>query len=108
MEKCRARMRLLEGIGPDAPLAGSATIHTLRRDDRKGMMILSDKDERQIIAKTRLGALVAFVFMAVMIGVAALVLAEERICSGLWSECSVKEDRGWIPDLSCPPQLSSY
>lgn len=81
MEKWRARMRLLEGIGPDAPLAGSATIHTLRRDDRKGMMfplVLSDKDERQIIAKTHLGALVAFVFMAVMIGVAALVLAEER------------------------------
>lgn len=81
MDKWRARMRVLEGIGPDAPLAGSATVHTLRKDDRKGMMfplILSDKDERQVITKTRWSAFAAFVFMVVMLGVAVLILAENR------------------------------
>lgn len=81
MEKWRARMRVLEGIGPDAPLAGSVTVHTLRKDDRKGMMfplILSDKDERHVITKTRWSAFAGFVFMVVMLGVAVLILAENR------------------------------
>lgn len=81
MEKWRARMRVLEGIGPDAPLAGSATVHTLRQDQRQGRMfplILSDKDERGVIASVRRNVAISIGFMIAMLGSAVAAFAYTR------------------------------
>lgn len=75
------RMRALEGIGPDLPLAGTVTVHTLRRDDRRGRsfpLIISDRPEAGVTRDLRRQAWLMVLAAVVLAGAGIATLAATR------------------------------
>lgn len=76
-EDWRARMRKLEGIGPEDTLGGTVMVHTLRHDDRRNrtfQLRISDQDEAGIIASLRRQAFVSWGTSLFVLAFAGLLL----------------------------------
>ncbi|MFC3229759.1 hypothetical protein ACFOGJ_21095 [Marinibaculum pumilum] len=74
-------MRRLEGIGPDAPLGGTAMAHVLSADWRSGRnrpLVVSDRPERRLIRHYRLMAAACLAIALAVAAVLAVILAQQH------------------------------